>query len=92
MLVLHSICFVYIPLHFYAFFGTNLLTRCHSVSSMFSAVFYFRKVVQEIFSKLDEIKPKFLFYRNEDGDRRGDEEAPRGGHTWPRRSPAPGHA
>jgi hypothetical protein len=28
---------------FYAFFGTNLLTRCHSASSLFSAVFVFQK-------------------------------------------------
>jgi hypothetical protein len=28
---------------FYAFSGTNLLTRCHSVSSLFSAVFVFQK-------------------------------------------------
>jgi hypothetical protein len=29
--------------HFYAFSGTNLLTRCHSASSLFSAVFVFQK-------------------------------------------------
>jgi hypothetical protein len=36
-----TICFVfcYTSWHFYAFSGTNLLTRCHSVSSLFSAVF-----------------------------------------------------
>jgi hypothetical protein len=28
---------------FYAFFGTNLLTRCHSASSLFSAVFVCQK-------------------------------------------------
>ena len=32
-------------------------------------------------------KPKFLFYRNEDGARRRDGEEPRGGHTKPRRWP-----
>ena len=48
------ICFVYTSWHFYAFSGTNLLTRCHSASSLFSAVFGFRKSIKEIFSELDE--------------------------------------
>lgn len=50
------ICFVYTLLHFYGISGTNLLTRCHSASSMFSAVLYFKIVVQEILSELDETK------------------------------------
>jgi hypothetical protein len=38
-------CFVfcYTSWHFYAFSRTNLLTRCHSASSLFSAVFVFQK-------------------------------------------------
>jgi hypothetical protein len=42
---LYTICFVfcYTLWHFYAFSGTNLLTRCQSASSLFSAVFVFRK-------------------------------------------------
>jgi hypothetical protein len=42
---LYTICFVfcYTSRRFYAFFGTNLLTRCHSASSLFSAVFVFQK-------------------------------------------------
>jgi hypothetical protein len=48
-LMLHAclriICFVfcYTSWHFYAFSGTNLLTRCHSASFLFSAVFVFQK-------------------------------------------------
>jgi hypothetical protein len=48
-LMLHAclctICFVfcYTSWHFYAFSRTNQLTRCHSASSMFSAVFVFHK-------------------------------------------------
>src|SRR6266567_1852654 len=41
---------------FYAISDTNLLTRCRSASSLFSAVFGFRKVTQEIFSELDGTK------------------------------------
>jgi hypothetical protein len=42
---LYTICFVfcYTSWHFYAFSGTNQLTRCHSASSLFSAVFVFQK-------------------------------------------------
>ena len=49
-------CFGYTLYHFYAFSGTNLLPRCHSASSLFSAVFGFRKSIKEIFSELDETK------------------------------------
>src|SRR6266567_9235034 len=42
--------------HFYTISHTNLLTRCRSASSLFSAVFSFRKVTQEIFSELGETK------------------------------------
>jgi hypothetical protein len=47
-LILHAclriICFVfYTSWRFYAFFGTNVLTRCHSASSLFSAIFVFQK-------------------------------------------------
>jgi hypothetical protein len=37
------LCFVYTSWHFYAFSRTNLLTRCHSASSLFSAIFVFQK-------------------------------------------------
>jgi hypothetical protein len=41
----YTIClvFCYTLWHFYAFSGTNLLTRCHSASSLFSAIFVFQK-------------------------------------------------
>jgi hypothetical protein len=55
---LYTICFLfcYTSWRFYAFSGTNLLTRCHSASSLFSVVLCFRKPTQEIFSELDETK------------------------------------
>jgi hypothetical protein len=42
---LYTICFVfcYTSWRFYAFSRTNLLTRCHSASSLFSAIFVFQK-------------------------------------------------
>jgi hypothetical protein len=40
---LYTICFVfcYTSWRFYAFYGTNQLTRCHSASSLFSDIFVF---------------------------------------------------
>jgi hypothetical protein len=58
-----ALCFLYTSWHFYAFFGTNLLTRCHSTSSYFLLFFYSRFLLKEIFSELDETKatvPIFL--------------------------------
>jgi hypothetical protein len=42
---LYTICFVfcYTSWRFYAFSETNLLMRCHSASSLFSAIFLFQK-------------------------------------------------
>jgi hypothetical protein len=42
----YTICFMfcYSSWRFYAFSGTNLLTRCQSASSLFSAVFVFQKI------------------------------------------------
>jgi hypothetical protein len=63
---LYTICFVfcYTSWRFYAFSGTNLLTRCHSASSLFSAVFVFQKVTLEIFSQLDETKAEPPIFTN----------------------------
>jgi hypothetical protein len=55
---LHTICFVfcYTSWHFYAFSGTNLLTRCYSASSQLFLCF--RKITREIFLELDKTKAK----------------------------------
>jgi hypothetical protein len=61
---LYIICFVfgYTSWHFYAFSGTNLLTRCHSASSCFLLFLCFRKATQEIFSELDETKAELPIF------------------------------
>jgi hypothetical protein len=51
-----ALCFVYTSWCFYAFSGTNLLTRCHSVSSYFLLFFYSRFLLKEIYSELDKTK------------------------------------
>src|SRR3954447_22291281 len=42
-----STCFMCLFIQYLAFSGTNLLTRCHSASSCFSAVFVFQKSCTE---------------------------------------------
>jgi hypothetical protein len=65
---------------FYAFSGTNLLTRCHNASSCFLLILYFRKVIQEIFSKLDEMKAEVPIYLTR---RRSPKERQRRARRWP---------
>jgi hypothetical protein len=57
-----ALCFVYTLCHFYAFSRTNLLTRCHSISSCFLLFLYFKKILEEIFSELDKTKAEVLIY------------------------------
>jgi hypothetical protein len=57
-----ALCFVYTLWYFYAFSGTNLLTRCHSASFCFLLFLYFRKVTQKIFSELDKTKAKLPIF------------------------------
>jgi hypothetical protein len=49
---------------FYAFSRTNLLTRCHSASSLFSFIFVFQKSYKEIFSALNETKAEVPIFSN----------------------------
>jgi hypothetical protein len=75
-----ALCFVYTSWHFYAFSGTNLLTRCHSASSCFQLFLCFRKVTQEIFSELDETKAEVPIYLK---GRRSPEERRSQTRRWP---------
>ena len=85
-------CFTYTLYHFYAFSGTNLLTRCHSASSCFLLFLYFRKASLEIFSELDKNLQRSLFHRDTHGVQRGDGEEPGRLHTPPRRDQKWGRA
>jgi hypothetical protein len=88
-----ALCFVYTLWHFYAFSGTNLLTRCHSVSSCFLLFFYSRFLLNEIFSELDETKAKVPIYltriRSSKGRHRPARSRPHQVVAWP--SPWPCH-
>jgi hypothetical protein len=61
---LYTICFVfcYTSWRFYAFSRTNLLTRCHSASSLFSAIFVFQKSYTENILRIGRKKAKVPFF------------------------------
>src|SRR3954447_3861075 len=91
--MLHA-CFVHIPtcfmctfIHFLAFSGTNLLTRCRSASSCFLLSLVSEKFYRKYSRNGTRKKPKFLICRREDGVRRGAEGRPQGGQTCPGRGP-----
>jgi hypothetical protein len=80
----YTICLVfrYTLWHFYAFSGTNLLTKCHSASSLFFAIFVFQKSytgnilgIERNKSQTSGNLPKLP------ENRRGDGGGPRAGHT-----------
>jgi hypothetical protein len=84
--------------HFYAFSGTNLLTRCHSASSLFSAVFVFQKSYIENILGIGQNKSRTsYFYRRfaktkdemEGGQEPG---SPQGGTAHPLAAPPHGEA
>ena len=79
--ILITTCLSYTLYHFYAFSGTNLLTRCQSVSSCFLLFFSFRKASRKIFSELDENQRVQISHRKTPEARRGDGVGPRGSHA-----------
>jgi hypothetical protein len=82
--------FRYTSWHFYAFSGTDLLTRCHSASSQFLLFLCFRKVTQEIFSELDDTKARHPdIYRSFQRTEKEKERSHRAA-TPPGAQPAPG--
>jgi hypothetical protein len=94
-MLVYTICFVfcYTSWRFYAFSRTNLLTRCHSASSLFSAVLCFRKATQEIFSELDKTKVEVPIFPD---TRQSPKQRRRGTRGWPhhrvaRANPWPHH-
>jgi hypothetical protein len=91
----YTIClmFRYTSWHFYAFFGTNLLTSCHSASSLFSAIFVFQKsYTRNILGIGGNQSQSSRYFMKLPENRRGDEMGPRGGLTPGRRGLAPGRA
>jgi hypothetical protein len=89
----HLLC---VLLHFVAFYacsGTNLLTRCHSASSLFSAIFVFQKSYTENILGIGRNKSRSSYFsrhetgsKAETGGARGRPHPPMARATpWPRR-------
>jgi hypothetical protein len=80
----YTIClvFCYTSWRFYAISRTNLLTRCHSASSLFSAIFVFQKSYTGNILGIGRNKfPKSYFSRNLPEIRRGEGEGPQAALT-----------
>jgi hypothetical protein len=83
--------FCYTSWRFYPFFGTNLLTRYHSDSSLFFCCFCVSEKLHRKYShNYMKQKPKFLFFPKRDGVQRWEGWGPWAGHTIGWRGPAPG--
>jgi hypothetical protein len=88
---LYAICFVfyYTLWRFYIFSGTNLLTRRHSVSSLFSAIFVFQKSYTGNIFGIGRNKSRTSYFsRTRVGVQSRDGGGSRPGHTLGRRGQA----
>jgi hypothetical protein len=91
----YTICLVfrYTLWRFYAISGTNLLTRCHSASSLFSAIFMFQKCYTGNILRIGRNKfQNSYFSRTKDEDLKRARGGPGASLTPGWRSPAPGRA
>jgi hypothetical protein len=80
----YTICLVfrYTSWCFYAISGTNLLTRCHRASFLFSAVFVFQKSYTGNILGIGRNKfENSYFTRTKDEDQTGAGGGPEAGHT-----------
>jgi hypothetical protein len=85
--------FCYTLWHFYAFSETNLLTRCHSASSLFSAIFVFQKSYTGNILGIRWDKSRISYISWKVAKSEDETEGGAGpGHTLGRRGPGPGHA
>src|SRR5215217_2364264 len=55
-------CFIHIICHYYAFSGTNLLTRCRSASSCFLLFLVSEILVTKYSRNWTKSTPRFLFF------------------------------
>ena len=77
--------FIYTSYHFYAFSGTNLLTRCHSASSCFLLFLVPEKLIGQYSRNSAKQKPNLLFFRGTHGSRRASQGEAHGLQTTWRR-------
>jgi hypothetical protein len=92
---LYTIClvFCYTSWRFYAFSRTNLLTRCHSASSLFSTIFVFQKSYTGNILGIGRKKSQSsYFFPTWDRVQSRDGGVPEGSRTMPWCGPLPSHA
>jgi hypothetical protein len=87
---LYTICFVfcYTSWRFYAFSGTNLLTRRHSVSSLFSAIFVFQKSYTGNILEIGWNKSRTSYFSRHETKSEDETGGPGAGHTLGRHGQA----
>ena len=91
-IILIATCFGCTLYHFYAFSGTNLLTRCHSASSLFSAFFVSEILVRKYSrNRTKSIRPS-IKDRGDHGVQRAPGGDPPGAHAIGGRGPGGTHA
>jgi hypothetical protein len=86
---LYTICFVfcYTSWRFYAFSRTNLLTRCHSASSQFSAIFVFQKSYTGNILRIRRNKSRSSYFSRHETESKAEME----GHGVARPAPSQRH-
>jgi hypothetical protein len=82
--------FCYTLWHFYAFFKTNLLTRCHSASSLFSAAFVFQKSYTGNILGIGRNKSRTSYFYRSFAKTEDETEGGQGPASPPGGGPAPG--
>jgi hypothetical protein len=89
-----TICFVfyYTSWSFYAFSGTNLLTRCHSASSLFSAIFVFQKSYTWNILRIGRNKSRSSYFSRHETESKAETEGGQRAATHPMARAIPGHA
>jgi hypothetical protein len=83
-----ALCFVYTSWHFYAFFGTNLLTRCHSASSYFLLVSILDNYLRKYSQNWTKQGPNLLFFLTR---QQSPKQSWRGAPRWPHHTVARAH-
>ena len=85
-------CFIYTLHQYYAFSGTNLLTRCRSASSSF-VLFLVLEIVHRKYSRnWMKRKPRVLFFHGASRTSKESRRRPAGDPHHRGRGPTPGHA
>jgi hypothetical protein len=73
--------FCYTSWHFYAFSRTNLLTRCHSASFLFSAIFVFQKSYTGNILRIGQNKSRSFYFSWHETESKADTEGSLGPAT-----------